>query len=176
MTGDADDICGHPTANGSACQNPATDGDSCWLDEHGGSADPSGRDREPPSKATQEQIASVIEDGGSIREACRKAGVHREQFGRWMEYGDEEDAGPFQEFRDRLVRARGQGEAEYRKALLQIAKDTDDAATLMSMLKQRYPDSWGDAKRGEQAGGVVVNVGEVDEYEVDPDSLEVVDE
>jgi hypothetical protein len=41
------------------------------------------------------------------------------------------------------------------------------------MLKQRYPESWGDVDRGEQQGGVVVNVGDPDEYEIDPDTLEV---
>lgn len=172
---DDTDICGYPTANGGPCQNPATEGDSCWIDAHGGSTSV-GRKREPPSKATQEQIASVIESGGSIQEACRRAGTHREQFYRWMQYGDEEDAGPFQEFRDRLVRARGEGEGEYREALLEIARENDDTATLMAMLKQRYPESWGDVKRGEQAGGVVVNVGDPEEHEIDPETLEVVDE
>ena len=97
-----DEICGAPTdADGEPCQNPATEGDSCWIDSHGGDTEV-GRPREPPSKATQETIASHIESGSSIQEACRRAGVHREQFYRWMQYGDEEDAGPFQEFRDRL--------------------------------------------------------------------------
>jgi len=169
------DTCGHPTADGSPCQNPATDGDSCWLDEHGGSANPSGRQREAPDKSTQEQIATVIEQGGSISEACRRAGVHRETFYRWMQYGEEEDAGPFQEFRERLVRARGEGEASYRQSLMQIAIESEDTATLMAMLKQRYPESWGEVNRGEQSGGVTVNVGDPDEHEIDPDTLEVQD-
>ena len=154
MTDDAD-VCGHETANGTPCQNPATDDGSCWLDAHGGSAAPSGRPREAPDRSTQETIASVVERGGSIREACRRAGVHREQLKRWMDYGEEEDAGPFQEFRDRLVRARGEGEAEYRTTLMELAKETGDTATLMAMLKQRFPDSWGEVDRGEQADGNV---------------------
>jgi hypothetical protein len=72
-----------------------------------------------------------------------------------MDYGDEEDAGPFQEFRDRLVRARGEGEAKYRTTLMKLAEETGDTATLMAMLKQRYPDSWGDVDRGEQADGKI---------------------
>ena len=173
---DETELCGHPTADGEPCQNPATDGDSCWLAEHGGSADDSGRKRETPSKSEQEQIASVIEGGGSIREACRRAGVHPSTFYSWMEYGEEEDAGPFQEFRERLVRARGEGEGQYRQTLMEIAEANNDTATLMAMLKQRYPESWGDVDRGQQSGGVVVNVSEADEYEVDPDTLEVIDE
>ena len=154
MTDDAD-VCGHETANGTPCQNPASDGGSCWLDAHGGSADPAGRPREAPDRSTQETIASVVERGGSLSEACRRAGVHREQLKRWMDYGDEENAGPFQEFRDRLVRARGEGEAQYRTTLMQLAEETGDTATLMAMLKQRYPDSWGEVDRGEQADGNV---------------------
>jgi len=170
-----DDICGHPTAeDGEPCQNPPSEGDHCWLDGHGGDVTP-GRDREPPERATQEKIASVIESGGSISEACRRAGVHKETFYRWMNYGEEEDAGPFQEFRDRLVRARGEGEAQYRSTLLELAEASEDTATIMAMLKQRYPESWGDVDRGEQAGGVTVNVGDADEHEIDPDTLEVQD-
>jgi transposase-like protein len=170
----SNDICGHPTASGDPCQNPATEGDHCWLDKHGGDVEP-GRHREAPGKATQEQIASAIESGASIREACRRTGTHPETFYRWMQYGEEEDAGPFQEFRERLVRARGEGEAQYRNTLIQLAEETGDTATLMAMLKQRYPESWGDVDRGEQQGGVVVNVGDPDEHEIDPDTLEVQD-
>jgi len=173
--------CDYPTADDTPCKNATTDdgdADRCWIDGHNSQpveADQPGRKREPPSRETQEKIASVIEAGGSLREAARKAGVHREQINRWMEYGDEEDAGPFQEFRDRLVRARGEGEGQYRKALIQIAKENNDTATLMSMLKQRYPDSWGDVDRGEQAGGVVVNTSAGETVEIDPDTLEVQD-
>lgn len=152
---DDPDICGHETAKGTPCQNPATDDGSCWLNAHGGDANPSGRPREAPDRSTQETIANVVERGGSIREACRRAGVHREQLKRWMDYGEEEDAGPFQEFRDRLVRARGEGEAQYRTTLMALAEETGDTATLMAMLKQRYPDSWGEVDRGEQADGKV---------------------
>jgi len=63
----------------------------------------------------------VVEAGGSIAEACRRAGVHRERFYRWMQFGEEEDVGPFNAFRDRLVRARGEGEATYREALLSLS-------------------------------------------------------
>lgn len=170
-----DDVCGHPTAEGTPCENPASDGDSCWLNAHGGSAKKSGRERDPPDKSTQENIATVIEQGGSIREACRRAGVHRETFYSWMEYGEEEDAGPFQEFYDRLTRARGEGERTYRQSIMQIALQNDDNATLMAMMKQRFPESWGEVDRGEQSSGVTVNVNDVEEYEVDPDTLEVKD-
>jgi transposase-like protein len=174
MSDGDDDTCGYDTPNG-PCQNPATEGDSCWIESHGGNIQPEGRSRERPDKSTEEAIASAIESGASIQEACRRAGVHREQFYRWMQYGEEEPETAFGAFRDRLVRARGEGEAQYRQTLIELAEETGDTATLMAMLKQRYPESWGDVDRGEQAGGVVVNVGDPDEHEIDADTLEVVD-
>ena len=167
----SDDICGHPTEGGEPCQNPATDGDSCWIKSHGGHAEP-GRDPKL-TKERQENIASAIEQGASISEAARKNGIHRETFGNWMKRGSEQEEGIYADFFDRLTRARGEGEASYRQALMRIAIESDDTATLMAMLKQRYPESWGEVDRGEQQGGVVVNVGEPDEYNVDPDTLEV---
>lgn len=169
----SDEQCGHDTASGDACQLPGSFADGkCHHHTEVNGPEDAGR----PTKLTrdrQEKIASIIEQGGSITEACRRAGIHRETFGNWMQRGEEQSEGVFAEFFDRLVRARGEGEGTYRQALLQTAIETDDTATLMAMLKQRYPDSWGDVNRGEQQGGVVVNVGEPDEYEIDPDSLEV---
>lgn len=137
---DADDPCGRPAGWG-------RDTDTGECRDHV----TMGR----PPKLTydnQEQIAAVIEQGGSIREAARKVGIHRETIGRWAEKGREQDEGIYADFYDRLTRAKGQGEATYRQALLQIAIETDDTATLMAMLKQRYPDSWGEVERGKQAG------------------------
>lgn len=168
-----DDRCGHPTGDGGECQNPATEGDHCWIKSHGGHAEP-GRDTKL-TKERQEAIASAIEQGASITEAARKNGIHRETFGNWMKRGQEQDEGIFAEFFDRLTRARGQGESSYRSALMQIAIENDDTATLMAMLKQRYPESWGDVDRGEQSSGVTVNVGDPDEHEIDPETLEVSD-
>ena len=138
-TNDHDEPCGRPSAWG-------RDADTGPCRDHV----TMGR----PTKLTyenQEAIASVIEQGGSISEAARKVGIHRETIGTWMEKGREQDQGIFSDFFDRLTRARGQGEATYRQALLQIAIETDDTATLMAMLKQRYPDSWAEVDRGQQA-------------------------
>lgn len=173
------EICGHETADGSPCQNSASDGDSCWIPAHGGSTESHGRPTklEKMDEVERSQlisdIATVIETGGSISEAARKVGIHRETIGRWMEKGSDETDGPFANFHDRLVRARGEGEGTYREALMEIAIQSDDTATLMAMLKQRYPDSWGDVNRGEQSSAVIVNLGDEDEYEVDTETLEI---
>lgn len=177
---DETDVCGHPTDDGDGppCQNPAGENGRCWIPSHTDpdAENPQGRDRTRPSKQQQENIASVIEGGGSIREACRRAGVHPEQFYRWMEYGQDDPESAWGDFRERLVRARGEGEGQYRQTLMMLAEETGDTATLMAMLKQRYPESWGEVDRGEQSGGIVVDLGDADEYEIDPETLEVQDE
>lgn len=149
MDDDAE-LCGADTTKGGTCQNAA---DSCpWhnVDEQ----PDTGRDPKL-TKERQENIAAAIENGASISEAARKNGIHRETFHNWMKRGEDQEEGIYAEFFDRLTRARGEGEASYRDALVEIAKETGDTATLMAMLKQRYPESWGDVDRGEQADGQI---------------------
>jgi len=180
---DQPEQCGHETADGTPCQNPASDGDSCWIPSHGGSAESHGKSSVKFSKDRVDQITSTVAEGKSIASATRMAGVSPQAFYNWLDKAPDdpppepafEDA-PYAYLLDRFVRARGLGEDAYVQDVLDIARKEGDLSTLLSMLKQRYPDSWGDVDRGEQSGGVVVNVSEPDEYEVDPDTLEVIDE
>lgn len=171
-----DKICGYEaTTTGHPCQHPAG---SCPVPSHRGDTDggnPQGRPRKPPNMEQQEEIAQTLEAGGSISEAANRAGVHREQIRRWLNYAAEEDAGPFEDFRDRFARAKGHSQRQYREVIFEIARETGDTATLLSMLKQRHPDAWGDVNRGEQSGGVVVQLGEAEEYEIDPETLEIIE-
>ena len=177
-----DDVCGHPTADGSACQNPASDGDSCWIPAHGGDAEDHGKRSTRLSKDTVDSITSHIAEGKSVASATRMETIPPSTFYNWLDKAPEEtpadpefDDQPYAYLLDRFVRARGLGEDAYVQDALDLARETGDLATLMSMLKQRYPESWGEVDRGEQAAGVVVNTGgdSVDEYDVDPDTLEV---
>jgi len=172
----SDDTCGAPTNDGGECSHPPTEPDGfCWM--HTDTTDEKRPGRDPKlTKERQEQIAADIENGSSITAACRKAGISKPTFYNWMDAGEEQAEGIFAEFFDRIVRARGEGEDYYRRVAFDMAREEGDTATLMAMLKQRYPESWGDVNRGEQAGGVTVNASDPDEYEIDPDSLEVVDE
>jgi transposase-like protein len=105
----------------------------------------------------------MIEDGHSIGAAARSNGITVQTFFNWMERGQEADSGPFMEFFDRITRARGVGEKQYVEAIVEIARETEDTATLMSLLKSRYPDAWADVDRGEQtSGGVEVVVPETE--------------
>jgi len=178
----SDDVetCGHPTADGSPCGNPPGENGWCWIPSHnpGDNSDNAGR----PSKLTRERcdrITSSIAEGKSIVSAARMESVHPATVYAWIEKGEDHDTDPefdvdpYGYFHERFVRARGLGEDAYVQDVLDIAREQGDLSTLLSMLKQRYPESWGDVERGEQAGGVVVNVSDADEFEVDPDTLEV---
>lgn len=168
-----DDICGADCVDGSACQHPAG---SCPVPSHSDpdAENPHGRDPKL-TRERQEQLAADIEGGASITASCRRAGISKVTFYNWMEIGEEQEEGIYSDFFNRLVRARGEGEEHYRRVAFDMAREEGDTATVMAMLKQRYPESWGDVDRGEQASGVVVNVGDPENHEIDPDTLEVKD-
>lgn len=100
---DEQDICGHPTADGTPCQNPATDGDSCWLNEHGGDAEPSGR----PSLLDEyeDDILTGARQGMTLEGCARLAGIDESTLHRWIKKYDE--------FRKSLKRARAHGELQH---------------------------------------------------------------
>jgi transposase-like protein len=102
----------------------------------------------------------MLKSGHSIGAAARSNGITVQTFFNWMERGKDADDGAFAKFFDRITRARGVGESRYVDAIVEIAKENDDTATLMSLLKSRYPDAWGDVERSGQTGGVEVVVPE----------------
>jgi len=149
-----DDICGAECTDGSKCQHPAG---GCPVASH---SDPDAENNQGrPSKLTEgrtENIAVMLEDGHSIGAAARSNGITVQTFFNWMERGEQADTGPYKEFFDRITRARGVGEQRYVETIAEIARETNDTATLMSLLKSRYPDAWGDVERSDQTGGVEV--------------------
>jgi len=179
------DKCGHPTQAGGECSNPTTDdGDpgKCWIPSHNETAVESDQPGRPTTldKSIVDNITSHIAEGKSVASATRMETVPPSTFYNWLDKAPdplpadpEFDTDPYAYLLDRFVRARGHGEDAYVQEVLDIAREQGDLATLMSMLKQRYPDSWGEVDRGQQQGGVVVNVDTPDEYDIDPDTLEV---
>lgn len=175
------DTCNAETGDGSPCQNRAGENGRCWIPSHNPGEDdenPHGR----PSKLTKQiadDITSHIAEGKSIVSSSRMEGIPPQTLYSWLEKGEDApadadfDAHPYGYFRDRYVRARGLGEDAYVQDALDIARNEGDLSTLLSMLKQRYPESWGDVDRGEQSGGVVVNVDAQETTEIDPETLEV---
>lgn len=158
------DICGSTdTDSGEPCQTPAH-----LCQWHGPDADGPDNGRDPKlTKERQEQIAADIESGASITAACRMASIDKQTFYNWMDAGEREDEGLYADFFDRIVRARGAGEEHYRRIAFDLAREEGDTATLMAMLKQRYPDAWGDVDRGEQADGLTVSSDVVEITEAD---------
>jgi len=155
-----DDVCGHELDNGKPCQNPACRSDGkCWM--HTQSEEPAdvGRDSKL-TRERQEQIAQAIEQGKSMTSAARMAGVSRNAVYSWIEKGEDAEEGIYAEFHDRLTRARGHGEDFYFGLALELAKENEDHRFIASLMKQRYPDSWGDTETGVEADTVTVEVSE----------------
>jgi len=153
------DKCGAETTDGTPCENPA---ESCpWHDTD----DPPENGR--PSKLSherQEAIAADIEQGRSMRSAARKQDLTPQTVMNWMQRGeaDLEDgkANEYTRFFERITRAKGYGEEWYMKTIMDLAKENEDHRFLMSLMKQRYPDSWGETETGVEADTVKLEVSE----------------
>jgi len=112
-----DDICGAPTGDDEPCQNPATEGDSCWIESHGGHASGHGRPSAFTDKRARAAVAAA-EKGKSESGVEREVGVgERTIFGPegWIEqdltFTDTD--GTERDFSRALRRARAQGEDEW---------------------------------------------------------------
>lgn len=150
-------LCGAETTSGDPCQNPAA---SCpWHNTD----DPPATGR--PSKLShtrQEEICQAVEAGKSLTSAARMAGVDRTTVYGWIDRGEaDKEAGKdneFTEFYDRLTRAKGHGEDFYYNLALELAKENGDHRFIASLMKQRYPDSWGETETGVDADTVKLEV------------------
>lgn len=93
------DTCGHPTPNG-PCKNPATEGDHCWIDAHGGDVDGHGR----PSKLDDvwDDVMAAASEGLTLEGIARVAGVGVSTLRDWRSENDD--------FSAALKRARAKGE------------------------------------------------------------------
>ena len=156
----SDDVCGHETAENEPCQNPASKPDGkCWMHTDVDEPDNIGRDSKL-TKEREEQIASAIEDGKSMVSAARMAGVSPNAVYSWLEKGEEQEEGIYAMFHDRLTRAKGHGEDHYFNLAMELAKENGDHRFIASLMKQRYPDSWGETDTGVDADNVTIEVSE----------------
>jgi transposase-like protein len=145
-----ENICGAETAGtDEPCQNPAGENGRCWIPAHQPDADddvenPQGRDPKL-TKERQEQIAVMLENGHSVAAACRCNGIGQSTFYEWLDKAEQQEEGIYAEFADRVARARGAGERKLVDELLEMAREDGDARTILSVLKNRYPESWGES-------------------------------
>jgi len=58
--------------------------------------------------------------------------------------------------RGRVV--RGEGERQYLELIREMAKEDGDHRFLASLMKQRYPDSWGETDTGVDATNIEITV------------------
>lgn len=103
MTSDDPVVCGYERPNGEPCQNPPSEGDSCWIESHGGSTPNPGR----PSKleAYDDDILTGARQGMTLAGCARLAGIPEQTLHRWKN--------EHEEFRESLKRARAQGELKH---------------------------------------------------------------
>ena len=158
----SDDTCGHPTGDGSPCDNPATEGDHCWIKSHGGHAQP-GRDSKL-TKKRQSGIANILADGKSVEHAARAHGITPQTVYNWLQRGesdlDRDEHTIYRDFFEEIARARADGEDRYFTTVWELAREQGDHRFLASLMKQRYPDSWGDTDTGVDARKLEVHLPE----------------
>jgi transposase len=155
MDDDETDICGAETTQGHPCQNAA---ESCPWHNTDNPPD-NGRDSKL-TKEREEEIAQALENGRSMTSAARMAGVSRNAVYSWIEKGEDQEEGIYADFHDRIRRARGYGEEWYFSLAMELAKENGDHRFIASLMKQRYPNAWGDAETGVEADTVTLEVSE----------------
>lgn len=95
-----DDLCGRPTGESEPCQNPATEGDHCWIESHGG--DVSGHGRPSTLEEYEDDILKAAREGLTYEGIARVAGIGVSTLHDWR---DEHD-----DFSESLERARSEAE------------------------------------------------------------------
>jgi hypothetical protein len=151
------DICGSTdTTTGEPCQ--FSPGSSCpWHDTE--NPPDNGRDSKL-TKQREEQIAQAIERGKSLNSAARMADVTPQTVYNWLDRGEGQEQGVYRDFFERIAQAKGYGEDFYFTLALKLARENQDHRFIASLMKQRYPDSWGDTDTGVDADIVDVNISE----------------
>ena len=152
-----DDLCGAETADGGECQNPASEGDSCWIDAHGGSASV-GR----PTSFTDElarEAVDAVSDAYSTAAVEEQIGVGRGTIdngdasdGDWLSqdltYVDKD--GNERDFSEAFRRARGDTHAELIRA--GIYSDDADSSFIKFILSTSYGHKKTEKREHEHAG------------------------
>lgn len=143
------EICGSTdTKSGDPCKTPAH-----LCQWHGDESNPDGG---RPTKLTyerQEAIAAAIEDGEPVVAACRQNEISHQTHANWMERGRDQDEGVYAEYFGRLARALGHDQSKKTKQMWATAQAEGDVDAMLTVLKQRYPETWQDQDLGEAKGG-----------------------
>lgn len=144
------DLCGHPTAEDTPCQNPATQDGHCWLDAHGGDTEV-GRDFSIQDDDHQD-ILQAAREGLSKSGCARAAGVSHTELNRYLE------AHP--DFRSSFAQARAKGETKLVKGGLNDPETDSSMAKFLLASSFEYKKTEKTEVTGEDGGPVEINLSE----------------
>lgn len=132
--------CAATTAKGKPCKARALEGTE-FCTSHLGVV---GR-KSVFTDEVADRILQMLRAGNYVDVACSAAGVGRSTFYDWQERGDPEGTDPadqpFREFRERVDKARAEGEARNVALVAKAATRSWQAAAWL--LERQYPDRWG---------------------------------
>jgi len=154
-----DDICGAETVDGGTCEFKAKYADG-RCGHHTEENDVYQERDSKLTKEREEKIAQALEQGKSMNSAARMVGISPQTVYNWLDRGEGQEEGIYKEFFERITRAKGYGEDKYFNVIWEMAKEEGDHRFLASLMKQRYPDSWGDTDTGVDADTVTIEVSE----------------
>ena len=93
-------------------------------------------------------LCAALMEGQYIDTACGLAGITATTFYRWMAQGDGPDAPKkFREFREAVVKARSQAEADMVKLIAKAAKRPETWTAAAWWLERSFPNRWGRQSR-----------------------------
>jgi hypothetical protein len=132
-------LCNATRSNGLPCAAQAVhDGDKCSFHK--------GQRHVEPLKLTPEladKLISLLKAGNYVAVAVRAAGISRALFYKWLDRGasDAPEDAAYAELRERVERAKAEGEARNVAQIASAARENWQAAAWM--LERMYPDRWG---------------------------------
>jgi len=148
------ETCGHTKNDGEPCTFPVKYPDG-KCGHHTDCEEPIEQENNGPGRPTkltkerQERIATAVEEGVPLVAACRMNDIAHQTHSNWMERGQEQDEGIFAEYFGRLARALGHDQNEKTQEMWEAAKERNDTGAMLTVLKQRYPETWGESDIGE---------------------------
>lgn len=80
------ETCGHETPTG-PCKNPATDGEHCWIDSHGG--DVGGHGRPSKFEDTKDDLLAAAREPIKTRDVARSVGIGESTLFDWLDQYDD---------------------------------------------------------------------------------------
>lgn len=159
-----DEVCGWPTTNNTACQNPATEPTGrCWINTHGNTEaeNPHGR----PSKFSDQRARDAIQaarESKSKAGCARAAGVAPNTLETWLQENPvyQDNDGEQMDFLQAFMRARSAGEQRLIQGGLADPNVNSQMAKFLLSTSFDYVKTERREVTGEGGGAVEVTVNE----------------